>query len=40
MKLNERMLKLRKSNNLSIKLESSKNIEIGDIFNIIVSITR
>lgn len=29
-----------KDNNLSIKLESSKKIEIGDIFNIIVSITR
>lgn len=28
------------NNNLSIKLESSKKIEFGDIFNIIVSISK
>ena len=29
-----------KNENLHIKLESSKNIEIGDLFNIIVSIAK
>ncbi len=29
-----------KNNNLNMKLEVSKKIEIGDIFNIIVSISK